>query len=181
MATISSFEAPDEMMLRCGTQVVIRDLVPEDDALYPEFHAHVSARDRQLRFFSAAPISERQIHRLTHFDPENAIVRAALGKQDGKLYGVARLHRVKGEEGEFAVMVRSDFKEQGLGRRLLEEVIERAPSIEIWRIVGLILPENTGMLALATELGFETRLDPSEEDVMLASLELPRTGPRLAA
>lgn len=169
------------MVLRCGTPVVFRDLEPQDEALYPEFHAHVSARDRKLRFFSAAPISEQQIHGLTHFNSDNAVARAALGKQDGKLYGVSRLHRVEGEEGEFAVMVRSDFKGQGLGRRLLEEVIEQAPSIGVSRIFGLILPENTGMLALASELGFETHHDPEEEGVLRASLDLPRTGPRLAA
>lgn len=168
-------------MLRCGNVVVFRDLLPDDDALYPEFHAQVTARDRRLRFFTPAPVSLRQAHWLTHFDPAQAVARAAVGLDDGKLYGVSRLHRVEGDLGEFAVMVRSDLKGQGIGRRLLQQVIDRAPLIGVSRVVGLILPENAGMLALATELGFEMRSDPDEAGVLRASLGLGSSGGRLAA
>lgn len=167
-------------MLRCGKEIVFRDLMPDDDALYPEFHAEVTARDRRLRFFTPAPINLRQAHGLTHFDPAQAIARAAIGQDDGKLYGVSRLHRVEGDLGEFAVMVRSDLKGQGLGRRLLQQVMDRAGLIGVVRIVGLILPENAGMLALATELGFDIRSDPEEAGVLRASLGR-REGTRIAA
>lgn len=181
MERILLAESTDEMILRCGMKVVFRDLLPEDDALYPDFHAQVSAGDRRLRFFSAAPLSEGQMHRLTHFDSRDAVARAAIGRDDGELYGVSRLHRVDGRDGEFAVMVRSDLKGQGLGRRLLGQVIARAPTIGITRVIGLILPENVGMLALAGELGFETHSDPDEQGVMRASLDLAARGRPLAA
>lgn len=168
-------------MLRCGTEITFRDLHADDDVLYPEFHAHVSAADRRLRFFSPAPISQRQIYRLTHFNTEDAVARAAVGVTDGKLYGVSRLHRMGGMAGEFGVMVRSDLKGYGVGRRLLEQVIARAPTIGISQVIGLILPENVGMLALAHELGFETMPDPDETGVLRASLDLARRPPRLAA
>lgn len=168
-------------MLRCGIPVVVRDLLPEDDALYPEFHAHVSAQDRRLRFFTAAPVSERQMHRLTHFDAREAIACAAIGRDDGKLYGVSRLHRMGDGIGEFAVMVRSDLKGQGLGRRLLQLVIDRAQEVGVSRVVGLVLPENVGMLALAEELGFDVRPDSEEAGVLRVSLDLTDVGPRLAA
>ena len=181
MERILLAEATDGMMLRCGVEVVFRDLLPEDDALYPAFHAQVSPGDRRLRFFSAAPLSEGQMHRLTHFDPRDAVARAAIGRDCGELYGVSRLHRVDGQDGEFAVMVRSDLKGQGLGRRLLGQVIARAPSIGITRVIGLILPENVGMLALADELGFEIHADPNEQGVLRASLDLSKHGQPLAA
>lgn len=162
-------------------EIVIRDLEPEDEALYPEFHAEVTASDRRLRFFSSAPIGAIQAHRLTHFDPADAIALAAIGRVDGKLYGVSRLHRVEGDLGEFAVMVRSDLKGQGLGRRLLEEVLDHASTIGISRIVGLILTENAGMLALVRELGFEIASDPEEAGVLRASIDVRAMKPDLAA
>ena len=169
------------MMLRCGIEIILRDLTPEDQALYPEFHTHVSGSDRRLRFFSAAPVSERQMYRLTHFDPHDAVVLAAVGANDGLLYGVGRIHSIGGGVGEFAVMVRSDLKGQGLGRRLLEEVIARASTIGVTEVMGLILRENICMLSLAEELGFTIRPDPGEVGVMRASLSLSGTAPRLAA
>lgn len=181
---MASSNAPlpsDRLILRCGMEIVFRDLLAGDDVLYPEFHAHVSAEDRRLRFFSAAPIAAAQIRRLTQFSREEAVVRAAIGTADGQLYGVSRLHRVGPGLGEFAVMVRSDLKGQGLGRRLLEQVLMRAPALEVSRIIGLILPENVGMLALARELGFETAPDPGEAGVLRASLDLRGPQDRIAA
>ncbi len=160
---------------------MIRALQPGDDALYPAFHRQVSAADRRLRFFSAAPLSERQVYRLTHYDPRDAVVRAAIGMEDGELYGVGRLHRMEGRQGEFAVMVRSDLKGQGLGGLLLRQVIEQAPSIGVSDVVGLILPDNTGMRALAEELGFEIGPDPGESGVLRASLDLASPDSRCAA
>ncbi|WP_166652384.1 GNAT family N-acetyltransferase [Enterovirga rhinocerotis] len=160
---------------------MIRALQPGDDVLYPEFHSHVSGSDRRLRFFSAAPLSERQIFRLTRYDPREAVVRAAVGIDCGELYGVGRLHRIQGRQGEFAVMVRSDLKGQGLGGLLLRQVIERAPSIGVTEVVGLVLPENTGMRALAEELGFAIAPDPEESGLLRASLDLEPPDHRRAA
>ena len=49
------------------------------------------------------------------------------------------------------------------------------------RVVGLILPDNTGMRALAEELGFEIGPDPGESGVLRASLDLASPDSRCAA
>lgn len=173
--------ASDEFMLRCGMAVVVRDLAPADASLYPAFHERVSARDRRLRFFSPAPVRDAQIRGLTRYRPADAAVRAAIGRDDGMLYGVGRLHRIAGTTGEFAVMVRSDVKGMGLGRVLLEQALEWAPTLGITHVVGLILPENAGMLALVRELGFALEPDPEERGVLRAALRLPTPEPTPAA
>ena len=101
--------------------------------------------------------------------------------EGGELYGVGRLHRTEGRQGEFAVMVRSDLKGQGLGGLLLRQVIEQAPAIGVSEVFGLILPDNAGMRALAEELGFEIGPDPAEAGMLRASLDLGSPDRRRAA
>jgi len=58
-------------------------------------------------------------------------------------------------EAEFAIVVRSDLKGQGLGTLLFERLIEHAKHRGIERLVGLVLRENTRMLKLSRTMGFE--------------------------
>ncbi|WP_353506234.1 bifunctional acetate--CoA ligase family protein/GNAT family N-acetyltransferase [Variovorax brevis] len=60
-----------------------------------------------------------------------------------------------GVEAEFALLVRSDLKGQGLGKLLLNQLIEHARSRGIERLVGNVLRENTRMLKLSRSAGFE--------------------------
>lgn len=148
----------------------IRPLEAADERLYPDFLAHVSAQDRRFRFFSAAELSTRQIWDFTHYDPDRAVALAAEGVADGAIYGVARLHALDGpeREGEFAVLVRSDLKGQGLGRALMEEICRRAASIGVSTLEGLILGENVGMLAFARDLGFALSPEPGDPGIVRA-------------
>ena len=51
--------------IRGGERVLIRQLRPEDMALYPEFLGDVSAEDLRLRFFARiAEFSAAEIHKL---------------------------------------------------------------------------------------------------------------------
>ncbi|MBM3521865.1 MAG: GNAT family N-acetyltransferase, partial [Alphaproteobacteria bacterium] len=73
---------------------------------------------------------------------------------------------------EFAVIVRSDLKGRGLGRLLMDRIITHARGRGVGEIVGDILRENTGMLALARDLGFELADDPDGPEIMRARLTL---------
>ncbi len=149
----------------------IRLLRPDDDVLYPAFLAEVSGSDRRLRFFSSAPVSRSLVHGLTHYDPDTAVAFAAIG-QEGELCGVGRLHRIDdGQgEGEFAVLIRSDLKGRGLGRRLMAEVLDAAPRLGVSTVMGHVLAENACMLGLARELGF--RIEPDPDDAGLVRVRL---------
>jgi hypothetical protein len=55
------------LTLRDGTPVLIRQLVPEDAAIYPDFLSDVTAKDLRLRFFGPMreePRTGRQAHPL---------------------------------------------------------------------------------------------------------------------
>ena len=136
-------------------EVIVRALEPEDDQLYPDFDSHVTDEDRRLRFLVALrQIPQNQIFRLTHFDREHARAYAAIEPGTGRLLGVSRIHRISAEEGEYAVLVRSDLKGLGLGHGLMNAVLEGAAELGLTSILGLVLRENVNMIALCRELGF---------------------------
>jgi acetyltransferase len=59
-------------------------------------------------------------------------------------------------------LIRSDLKGNGLGRILMNKVIDYCKSKQTKQISGMTMPTNRGMLTLAQKLGFE--LDVQFED-----------------
>jgi len=76
---------------------------------------------------------------------------------------------------ELSVYVDEKFRRRGIARRLLEEAIARAPSLEINAMVGLIFAHNGPSLKLFEQLGFQrwgllpriARLDRVERDLTI--------------
>jgi RimJ/RimL family protein N-acetyltransferase len=96
----------------------------------------------------------------------------AIDEASGATLGVVRLHTgVSREAGEYAILLRSDLKGRGLGWALMQLIIEYAKSEGLKRIEGQILQENSVMLKMCRELGFEIKTDPEDRglcDVTLA-------------
>ena len=159
-----------------GQRVTVRPLRPEDAALYPDFFADVTSEDRRLRFFGPiAHVSDDMIERFTHYDPKTAMAFIALDADNGKMLGVVRLHDdPAGGGGEFAVLVRSSLKGHGLGYVLMKHIIDYARDKGLARVHGQVLAENTNMLAMAEELGFEIRDEPMDRGVKRVTLTLQR-------
>src|ERR1700731_4839003 len=76
------------------------------------------------------------------------------------------------EAGEYAILLRSDLKGRGLGWALMQLIIEYAKSKELKRIDGQILQENSVMLKMCRELGFEIKTDPDDNGVCDVALVL---------
>lgn len=74
---------------------------------------------------------------------------------------------------EVSVYVDEPFRRRGVARTLLTEAINRAPSLQISAMVGLIFAHNEPSLKLFEQLGFErwgllprvARLDQDERDL----------------
>ena len=157
-----------------GTRVLMRPLKPEDTALYPEFVAHVTPADSRLRFFSAIKeLSAERIAQLTRLDYARAMAFIAIDEATGKMLGVVRLHLDDDRAGgEFAVIVRSQFKGHGLGRLLMRRIIEYARAIRLARVHGHVLAENTTMLRMCAELGFQIKDNPKQKGIKVVRLDL---------
>jgi acetyltransferase len=144
--------------LRDETALLMRPVRPEDERLYGPFLAAVSREDLRLRFF--APVKDFRhafIARFTQIDYARAMAFLAVDEASGEMLGVVRLHADAAyERGEYAVLVRSDLKSRGLGWLLMQMIVDYARAEGIGVIEGQVLRENTTMLNMPRELGFET-------------------------
>jgi phosphinothricin acetyltransferase len=82
---------------------------------------------------------------------------------------------------EISVYVNEEFRRQGVGQRLLEQAIARAPSLGLTALVGLIFGHNEPSLKLFQRLGFErwgflpavARLDGVARDLVVMGRHCP--------
>jgi acetyltransferase len=97
----------------------------------------------------------------------------AIEQASGELMGVVRLHSDPDHRtGEYAILLRSDLKGRGLGWALMEVIIEYARKDGLQRIRGDVLRENTVMLKMCQQLGFDIRSDKDDPDIQIVSLDL---------
>ena len=144
--------------LKDGREVTVRAIRPEDELLIVKLHAGHSEHTIRMRFFSLVKtLSRESLIRLCHLDYDREMALAAVRGEGEKaeMLGVARYY-LNPETGsaEFAVVVSDPFQRKGLGRHLLQRLIDIARERGVKRLVGLILAENQPMLALTRSLGF---------------------------
>ena len=164
-----SFELPD------GTHCLLRPIRAEDEIPMRDAFQKLSPESRYMRMFTALKDLPHQLAaRLTQidYDREMAFVIAE-DKPPGEaaLYGGVRLiSDANRERGEFAVTVIDTLAGRGIGRFLMEAIIDYAKSIGVREIVGDVLRENGPMLALCRDFGF--RSTPAGQGVITVQLVL---------
>lgn len=162
------------VVLRDGTRVLLRPLRPEDASLYPDFLADVVSEDLRLRFFvPLREVSPALLDKLIHYDPATAMAFVAIEKASGRLLGVVRLHQEPGtDRAEFAILLRSPLKGRGLGWLMMKHMIAYARQKGLAHVHGQVLAENSTMLTMCAELGFQIRNDPEEHGMRVVDLPL---------
>jgi acetyltransferase len=117
--------------------------------------------------------SHEFIARLTQLDYARAMAFVAFDEATGEMVGVVRLHSDSiYESGEYAILLRSDLKKRGLGWTLMQLIIEYAKFEGLKRISGDVLQDNTVMLAMCRELGFDVKTDASDASLCNVALGL---------
>ena len=157
-----------------GMPVLIRPLKPEDAALYPDCLSEITPEDLRLRYFAAMrEVSPELIDRLVHYDPKHAMAAIAIEEATGRMLGVVRLHHDPDDQtGEYAIIVRSRQKGDGLGWLLMKHMITYAKEKGLKTVCGQVLAENRTMLQMCGELGFHIVDDPNEHGVKVVTLPL---------
>jgi acetyltransferase len=159
---------------RSGRCFHIRPIRPEDEPAILDMLARSSMEDIRLRFFAPMKeISHTFIARLTQIDYDREMAFVAIDGPD--MVGAARIVAdPDNETAEYAVMVRSDLKGQGLGYQLMTDILDYARSRGIKRVYGDVLRENRTMLAMADDLGFKISPDIHDPQVMRVDCDLTK-------
>jgi acetyltransferase len=167
-------EWEQHLKLQDGQAVYIRPIRPEDEKLYGPFFTAETPEDLRRRFFAAVKdFSHGFIARFTHIDYATAMAFIALDEATGEMLGVARLHDTADKNsGEYAILVRSDLKTHGLGWQLMQIILAYGRAKGLRCIEGQVLRENTAMLDMCRELGFDIRSSRNEPSICDVKLSL---------
>ncbi len=164
----------EQVQLKDGQHCLFRPILPEDEPQLRAFIAQVTKEDLYYRYFS-------EINEFTHedlanmtqidYDREMAIVAVRQHEGQDEIIGVTRaISDADNIDAEFSVLVRSDLKGLGMGRRLLEKMIRYTRDHGLQQLNGITMPHNTGMITLARKLNFRVNI---QLDDGIVSLNLP--------
>ncbi|WP_338574040.1 bifunctional acetate--CoA ligase family protein/GNAT family N-acetyltransferase [Erwinia billingiae] len=160
--------------MKNGESCLFRPILPEDEPLLRQFISRVTKEDLYYRYFSEInEFTHDDLANMTQIDYDREMAFVAVRQQNGsdEIIGVTRaISDADNIDAEFSVLVRSDLKGLGLGRRLLEKMIIYTRQHGLQQLNGITMPGNQGMITLARKLGF--RVDVQIEDGIVA-LSLP--------
>ena len=169
--------APDVILLRDGARLVVRPIeAAEADALVA-LHARLSADTIYRRYFGVRPhLSPTDVERFTRVDGRTRFALVALQAED--LVAVARYEGRPGDRSaELAVVVDDALQHRGVGRLMLERLVDVAREAGIESLVADVLAGNAAMLALLRTLGLPRRTETDGDTVTvlvdLSPAELP--------
>lgn len=152
----------ESVTLRDGSACLLRPILPEDEPLLQQFIQRVSKEDLYYRYFSEInEFTHEDLAKMTQIDYERemAFVAVQSTPQGEAILGVTRaLIDPDNIEAEFAVLVRSDRNGLGLGFILLDKLIRYARQRQLQRLLGITMPTNRGMIALARKVGFKVEI-----------------------
>ncbi len=160
-----------------GGDYTVRPVHPDDGQMLQALVQRQSSESRYFRFASLMhelPPSMLARFTLIDYDREMAmvaVVRERTDAADGtqatseRIIGVSRyITQPDRTSCEFGLLVDDAFVGKGLGSRLMETLMQAAREKGLAEMIGLVLANNTRMLAFTKRLGFVTKSyadDPS--------------------
>ncbi|MBL8293227.1 MAG: bifunctional acetate--CoA ligase family protein/GNAT family N-acetyltransferase [Bryobacterales bacterium] len=160
--------------MKNGETVTIRPIRAEDEPLIIKFHETLSERTVYFRYLQMLNLGQRTAHerliRICFIDYNRELALVVIHNHE--IIGVGRLHKLHGtNEAEFAEVISDAYQGQGLGKLMLNRLIDVARAEGITRVVADIHAENVAMQAVCKKLGFRIEREFGDPTVS-ASLDL---------
>ncbi|MBV9208354.1 MAG: GNAT family N-acetyltransferase [Actinobacteria bacterium] len=176
----------DELTLRDGERIVVRPIRPADADQLAELHARLSPDSIYLRYFGFKPsLTATEIRRFTGIAERWRFALVGV-RNTGQLAGVTRYEGLTGRtDAEIALIVDDALHHHGLGRLLLQRLIEVGRISGMTSLTAVVLSSNMPMLHLLQGLPVPSSSVRSGGDVEvtldLTGLDLPADRSRIAA
>jgi acetyltransferase len=152
-----------------GRTVQVRAIRHDDDELEEAFVRGLSRESGYQRLLGARKVTPEWVSSMTHVDYRKRMALVATTTTDGpeQFVGIAR-YVVDDATGcaEVAIVIADAWQGQGLGRSLLEVLLEHARASGVNDAEGVVLATNKAMLALARSVGFSVVAEPSDPTIV---------------
>jgi acetyltransferase len=159
-----------------GQAISIRPIRPEDLDIETEFVQGWSVETRYNRLFSAGTFtSPERLKMLTQIDyTRDMALIATIMLEDRELeIGVARyVLREDRRTCEFALTVADAWQHRGIGRALMQRLIDGAAAAGIETMEGDVLASNAPMLQFMRSLGFDIQSTTDGPEIRRVSKRL---------
>lgn len=148
-----------DVVVSDGATMHIRPIRPDDAARIEALHSRLSAQTIYFRFFT--PVARLTPQMLARFTNVDYVERMALvGVLGDDLIAVARYESLatrygEGREAEVAFLVADEHQGRGIGSVMLEHLAAAGRAAGITRFVADTLPENSRMLRVFHDAGFD--------------------------
>jgi len=162
-----------DCQLADGRAVVLRAAGPGDVAAITRLYLELSAESFRRRFHAGQP-APALVARFARIGSGTACVVAAPRADPDCLAAEARYVPVGAGTAELALTVRDGYQGAGLGRLLLEALVQRAREDGLKRLRAMVLLSNKPMLRLLQHYGWA--LADATEDFSVACLEISAVG-----
>ena len=158
----------EERSRLAGQDVLLRPIRPVDGQRLMAFYANAAPADMRLRFFmTRREVPHSELARYSQIDYDREMTFVAVGTTEsstqlemlGEVRGVCDPDNIR---AEFAIQVASSWRGRGLGRILLDKLIQYLSERGVAEVLGQCLRDNLGMASLARQAGFEVTDEPGE-------------------
>lgn len=158
------------LVLDDGRVLTLRPIRVDDaDALRRGFARLTPEQVRLRTFHRQNELTAAAAERLVRIDPETTSAWVAVDA-DGEIRGEARLHAdAVDESGEFGVTVDPSFTGRGIGRALMQHLLDEARRRGLRAIWGDVLSDNSAMLDFVKRIGAHREFVPDEPGVIRVS------------
>lgn len=149
------------LTLKEGREVFLRPIRPTDGPLLVELFNTMSPQARYWRFLRPIKaLSDKLLDQFTHLNYHSDFALAGVIQEAGKeaIIAVGRYAQEPQEAViDFAVAVRDDWQQVGLGKALLATLFAIGKEHGISRFQSVMDPQNTSMRKLLANLGYEVK------------------------
>lgn len=166
-------------LIKCeldGQTIIIRPINIQDVMLESEFINHLSPETKHYRFFGAINnVSEKILRTFCDVDGKNTMAFIATEQVDDKEIEIGVCRYVVTEKPdiyELALTIADKWQYKGLGKLLMNHLIDYAKSHDVKWLYSVELADNAFMHSLSKELGMQAKMDPEDTHQVIYSLAL---------